>query len=360
MGLSRIFTYLFIILGTCLLFYSCKDNGVGFDEIPEDTFWETATPSSQQMNEEKIQELESTLQEADGLYSFLVIRNGKIISETYLNGASGNALLHLRSVTKSVTGLLTGINIYNGPLESEDLLITDFFSEIPEGSGWENVKVYHLLNMITGMDWEEELDLQEYENHLNNPLLYIFSQPIIYTPGTVYQYNSTSSHLLSYIIQRTAGINPGNFAQSTLWNPLGVNGFNWETDGNGIERGGAGLELTARDLAKIGLLFLQNGEWEGQQMVSDNFINETLNNPLNLEDYSAFGERRNFWWTRKIRNTDIHYTDGYGGQVLLIAPEFNLIIVTNRKYRVDGEINRNAFDEFFNELLPAVLDSIIE
>ncbi len=354
---TRAFTNL-ILLSALLILNSCSDNSTGFEEIPEDDFWETTSPSSQQMDEGKITELESALQEANGLYSFLVIRNGKIVSETYRSGASRNALLHLRSVTKSVTGLLAGISMYNGSIESEDQFITNYFPELPTNTGWQNVKLEHLLNMLTGMDWREERDLDEYENNLNDPLTYIFSKPIIHTPGTTYEYNSTSSHLLSYILQRTNTLTPGEFAQSVLWDPLGINGYNWETDGNRVERGGAGLELTARDLAKIGLLYLQDGRWDNQQIVSKSWVDETLNHPLDLGGYSASGHRRNYWWTRQVEGTKIHFVDGYGGQVLLIAPEFDLIVVTNRKYRVNSGANRNAFDQFFDDFLPRVLNSV--
>lgn len=357
---ARAFRHLLSLLLIFFPLMSCSDNSVSFEEIPEDDFWESAAPSSQQMDEDKITELESALQDANGLYSFLVIRNEKIVSETYRNGASRNTLLHLRSVTKSVTGLLTGINIYNGSLESEDVLITNFFPEMPTGSGWEKVKAEHLLNMITGMDWTEERDLEEYENHLNDPLPYIFSKPIIHTPGTTYQYNTTSAHLLSYVLQRTTNLTPGEFSQSIVWDPLGVKGYNWEMDGNQIERGGAGLELTARDLAKIGLLFLQHGRWNTQQLVSKSWVDETWNDSLDLKDYGASGHRRNYWWTRQVQSTKVHFSDGYGGQVLLVAPELNLIVVTNRKYRVNENTNRKAFDEFFDELLPMVLESIEE
>lgn len=357
---SRLFIGLFYILGIILLLNSCNDNGVSFDEIPDDSFWGTASPSSQNMDDEKIRELESSLEDAPGLYSFLIIRNGKIVSETYRNGASKNALLHLRSVTKAVTGLLIAKLMYDGSLESTDRYISVFFPEIPENTGWKDVKVEHLLNMITGMDWTDENDLEEYENHLNDPLPYIFSKPIIYTPGTTYQYNTTSSHLLSYILQRTSGISPGEFTQSRIWEPLDVNGYNWEIDGNSIERGGAGLELTARDLAKIGLLFLQNGRWQNRQLISRDFVRETLEEPLNLDDYGASGQRRNYWWTRNMNGSTVHFADGYGGQVLLVVPEFNLIVVTNRKYRVKSETNRDAFDEFFGNHLPKVLESIID
>lgn len=358
MTLTWSYINLISFLSVLLLLNSCSDNGVSFEEVPTDNFWETATPASQQMDEEKIKELESSLQEAPGLYSFLVIRNGKIVSETYRNGASRNVLLHLRSVTKAVTGLLTAKLLYDGPLENTDQSIGEFFPEIPENSDWQNVKVHHLLNMVSGMNWQEEQDLELYENNLDDPLSFIFSRDIIHTPGTYYEYNSTSAHLLSYILHRSVNASPGEFAQSAIWEPLGVNGSNWETDGNGIERGGAGLELTARDLAKIGLLFLQKGQWENQQMISEDWVEQTWNEPLSVEGLPFDWKRRNFWWTRTMNDITLHFADGYGGQVLLVAPEFDLIVVTNRKYRVNGETNRNAFDQFFGELLPMVIDSI--
>lgn len=355
--------FLLILSG---LLQGCGGSSGGSDdlvEVPPGSSWQTSDPASEGMDPEVITDLETALQESGTLYSFIVIRNGKIISETYRNGASQTSLLHLRSVTKHVTGLLAGMAIDQGLIESSEDHIAPYFEDISSSSGWADVTVNHLLNMLSGMDWREDDDLRAYENNLQDPLPYIFAKNIVHPPGTKYEYNSPGTHLVSHLIQRVSG-STKSFAEDHLFDHLGVTGYQWEEDGQEVVRGGAGLELTSRDLAKLGLLYLQDGIWEGMQLVPESWINETLHNPISISEVGGFHRGgtgyRNFWWSDTVAGVEVNYSDGYGGQLLLLAPGYDLIVVANHKYRVEPQSNTSAFGYLFGFLLPMVFESIEE
>ena len=144
-----------IVLGLLL---GCDDENVKpLTEVPLDTFWEVSPPADQQMDAQALEELRTEVREMPNVYSLLVVRNGKIVHEQYHNGANMNTLLHIRSITKRITSTLVGIGINEGYIEGYQEPLTSFFPEISSatGEGWDGVNLYHLLHMISGMDWNE-------------------------------------------------------------------------------------------------------------------------------------------------------------------------------------------------------------
>jgi CubicO group peptidase (beta-lactamase class C family) len=339
-------------------------------------FWEVATPASQQMNENIIYGLGSLVGSLNNVKSFLVIRNGKIVQEQYLNGAGQDSLLNICSVTKRITSSLIGIAIDKKIISSINKPIGVYFPEITYMGAdpkWNNITIYHLLNMISGMNWVEVMDLPAFEFTFNNPnpLPMTFSRNIIYQPGTIFSYNSPGVHLLSYIVERSSKRSVTEFANKNLFGPLKIQNFKWQADGNNVKNGAANLYLSARNLAKIGLLYLQDGIWQHQRIISKRWIDASLRTPINLDtlqgSFLSTGPNEiskpgmsmgNTWWTMNFMGETIHYGDGYGGQILLLIPKYNVIVVMNRLDTVSIQDNINAFSEFFNQILPMVIASI--
>jgi CubicO group peptidase (beta-lactamase class C family) len=383
--MKNLLTYLFLVT----LLVSCnKENKLNTEnsspeaeylkcKIPsEDNFWKVATPASQQMDENVIYGLGEMVKNLNNVKSFLVIRNGKIIHEQYLNGAGEDSLLNICSVTKRITSSLIGIAIDKKIITSKNTPISRYFPEISYMGAdpkWNNITIYHLLNMISGMDWIEVNDLPAFEYTFNNPnpLPLTFSRSIVNQPGTIFSYNSPGVHLLSYVIERASKKSVTSFVNNNLFGPLKIKNFKWQADGNNVKNGGANLYLASRDLAKIGLLYLQNGMWMNQRVISKKWIDESLRTPVNLDtlqgSYLSTGpylvskpgmSMGNTWWTMNFMGETIHYGDGYGGQILLLIPKYNVIIVMNRLDNVSVNDNINAFNEFFNQVLPMVIVSI--
>jgi CubicO group peptidase (beta-lactamase class C family) len=198
-----------------------------------------------------------------------------------------------------------------------------------------------------------------------------FSRNIIHEPGTIFSYNSPSVHLLSYILERSSKKCINEFAQKNLFAPLKIQNFYWQSDGNGVNNGAANLYLRPRDLAKIGLLYMQNGMWQNRRVISSKWVDACLKNPINLDSlqgsYLSSGPEMvskpglsvgYTWMTMNFMGETIHYGDGYGGQVLVLIPKYNVIVVMNREENVSLGDNISAFNEFFYQVLPMVMASI--
>lgn len=349
------------------ILFGCDDEKIEpLPEVPLDTFWEVSSPADQQMDPQALEEIRDKVRDMPNVYSLLIVRNGKIVHEQYHNGANPNTLLHIRSITKRITATMVGMAIHDGYITGYQEPITSFFPEIAAstGEGWDQVNLYHLLHMISGMDWDENTDLMDYENNQNQPLEYIFSRDIVHEPATHFEYNTPGIDLLAYVVQRTYTKDFGEFTEEKLFDPLGILGYEWEEAGNGVKRGGLGLELTARDLAKFGLLFHNNGFWKGDPVVPSGWVDFCIENPLSLDDvegdHAAGLSIGNTWWTREFYGVKTHYADGYGGQILTIVPEHDIIIVMNRSYNVTPDQNGEAFSQFFDTILPGILDSVVD
>ncbi len=364
----------FIILSIAIMLSGCFGSDYVPDK-PDKEFWEVVSPSSQQMNENVVLGIESVVSNLNNVYSFILIRNGKIVSEQYQNEKTADSLLNICSITKRITSSLIGIAIDKSIINGDQTLIHNYFPEISNFQAdpkWNDINIYHLENMISGMDWVEVMHLPAFQSNFMNPLPFIFSRSISKTTGQNFSYNTVSTHLLSYIVQRASNQNTDDFAVEKLFNLIGIKKFNWMKDGNGVVNGGAGLELKARDLARFGLLYMQNGQWCNKQVISESWINKSLYTPVILDTLESVilatspdevtntgMSIGNTWWTREFMGKTVHYGDGYGGQILMLIPEINIIIVMNRNENVELYDNIAAFNEFFNQILPMVINSVI-
>ena len=343
------------------------DDDEGNDPLPEvplDTFWEVSAPADQQMDAAVLDDLRTKVRDMSNVYSFLIVRNGKLVHEQYNGGANKNSLLHIRSITKRITAALIGIAIDEGYIEGYQTLLSDFFPEMASGTGegWDKVNIHHLLHMTSGMDWNEESDFTDYEGHVAEPLSYIFARDIVHEPGTYFAYNTPGIDLLSIVLERSYNKDFKEIVGEKLFDPMGILGYEWQEISYGVERGGTGLELTARDLAKIGLLHRQNGHWQSDQLVPPGWISLCFDKALSFDgidgNHGANISIGNTWWTREFNGVTLYFADGYGGQMLMIIPDHNIVLVMNRKYDVDVAANAAAFEEFFDVVLPGVLDSL--
>jgi CubicO group peptidase (beta-lactamase class C family) len=349
------------------IFLGCDDEGnEPLPEVPIDTFWEISAPADQQMDAQALEDLRVQVRDMPNVYSLLVVRNGKLVHEQYDNGANKNTLLHIRSITKRITSFLMGVAIDEGYVEGYEEPLTNFFPEISAatGEGWDAVNLYHLLHMISGMDWDEEDDYSDYEGHLSDPLSYTFGRDIVYEPGTFFTYNTPGIDLLSIVLERAYNKELADLTQEKIFGPLGILGYEWQEMSYGVERGGTGLELTARDLAKFGLLHRQYGHWQSDQLVTSGWISLCFEDALSFDgidgNHGAHNSIGNTWWTREFNGVTVNYADGYGGQMLMLIPEHNIIIVMNRNYDVGAAENTKAFNEFFDTVLPGVLESVLD
>lgn len=260
--------------------------------------------------------------------SLLVVRHGYIVQESYFTGGPETPR-SLWSVTKSVLSTLVGIALAEGRIRSLDQPMLDFFPEYSVGAldpGVRGITLRHLLTMSDGISWEG-LDFLLAEDKLAGPLRH--------EPGTRFYYNSMSPQVLSIILTRSTGRSARDYALQRLFGPLGISEVRWpEVQGHSL--GAFGLELSTRDLAKIGYLFLNQGRWAGRQIVPPEWIAEAtrphiraprsqefiaLTGPYFVDQYGFY------WWIRPDQDPPAYLAQGYGGQFLYVIPGLDLVAV---------------------------------
>ena len=323
----------YFLLGT--LFFSCQK-----ENIPTDNFWVKEDPTLHGLHQDS---LDLALQQATNLpnlYALLVIKNGKLIVEEYYNDKNQNSLFHLRSITKNITSSLTGIAIEDGMLDSLDQSIKSYFPNISIEK--EVITIRHLLNMTSGLTWNEDLEIIDLiEHQIPNSINAILARDLQETPGLVFNYNSLGAHIIGEVIAKTANQNFRTYAQNKLFEPLGIERFQWEEDSEGRVWGGFGLQLTGRDLAKFGQLYLNNGIWEGENILAPNWIQLSSTQQIATGTNTGYSLQ---WWIAQNLSSPVYYGSGYGGQTLMIIPEKNMAVIGLQNHLVSFEENAKSMD----------------
>jgi CubicO group peptidase (beta-lactamase class C family) len=156
----------------------------------------------------------------------------------------------------------------------------------------------------------------------NDWVQYVLDRPMAAEPGSEFHYCSGCSHLLSAIIQETTGIETLAFAQTHLFDPIGITNVYWEPDVTGIANGGWGLEITPRDMAKFGYLYLNEGVWDGKQIIPAEWIKTSTQQSVALKEEMGYGYQ---WWI--YPQLDIYAARGFNYQAIYVIPNLDLVIV---------------------------------
>lgn len=270
-------------------------------------------------------------------HSLIIIQNGKNIFEKYYNGFSADKRNNLKSTAKSITSLLIGIAIDKGLIKDENQKIFDLLPEMfdektdPEKK---KITIKDALTMGAGFEWNNfGGKWRSGWDRSHEPTKYLIRQvPLTNKPGTKWNYNSALSHLLSTLIKKYSGMNTLEFAKKYLFAPLGIKNVQWSKSKDGNEMGNSELFLTPRDLAKIGLLMMQDGKWQGKQIVSKEWIDKSTKKYF--DGFPQIGGYGYQWHTRKFGKYQSYLAAGWGGQFLIIIPRLNMVIVNTSKWNV--------------------------
>ncbi len=252
----------------------------------------------------------------------------------------------MQSAGRSWTSALIGIAIDKGYIDTVDQRILDFFPRAhvcKHGSAQGSHDLEDVLTMRTGLEWQELPGAFEQMQKSPDWVQYILDRPMTEQPGTRWNYCSICSHVLTAIMDETTGMNPRDFAEENLFKPLGISGVAWIADPDGIPLGAGGFKLTPRDMAKLGYLYLRNGQVGGQQIVSSDWIEKST------QTYSVVNEHLGYayhWVT--VPEMKGYAASGGGGQIILVLPEYDLVIVTT------ANTEESIFELIDKYVLPAV------
>jgi CubicO group peptidase (beta-lactamase class C family) len=296
------------------------------------------------------------------IHSVLIIKNGKFVFEEYFNAYNIDQVHELASVSKSFCSALTGIAIDKQFIKSVDEPIKNYLPEYTniDWSEKEKITIHHLLTMSSGLNWDEWTT--SYNNSENllitmtrspDPVEFVLSKSLIHEPGTTFTYNTGLPVVLGKIISNASNMNLDTFAVRYLFKPLGIGKHEWSIYGNNTYSIGASLRLTSRDVAKFGLLYLNNGVWNGQQIVPEEWIALSAKDYFSPWNGTYYGY---YWWKVPLLLNGVQVKEysahGRAGQFIFVLPAFDMVVVFT-SWNDNDLINRpvNIMQDY---ILPAI------
>jgi CubicO group peptidase (beta-lactamase class C family) len=316
--------------------------GCGGQDERSTVEWQTSAPRAQGLDPAALRRYVGRIQAGayGEIHSLLVVRNGKLVVERYFGGYDRETLHPVYSVTKSVTSLLVGraADLDEFPeLETRVLPLFAEYRRLGNADARKRaIELGDLLTMRAGFEWDE---LSTSYEDPRNPVLgmirstdwlrFVLDRPMATGPGTVYAYNSGCSILLGDILRTATGDEPDAFAERELFAPLGIERYEWEKGPGGVTNTGFGLSLRPRDMAKLGQLVLDGGEWQGERIVSGEWLDASTTPRVRLRSDLAYGYQ---WWLlldeRAPARPQMIVALGWGGQFVFVVPELDIVVVS--------------------------------
>lgn len=247
----------------------------------------------------------------------------------------------LQSVTKTITSIVIGTAVTRGDFPSIDTPVLRFFDTTKVkniDARKRRMTVKHLLTMTGGIDWNENLPYIDPRNNAvvmeasHDWVTYTINLPMGREPGTEFNYSSGETELLAHIFRRATGVDIEEYAARHLFGPLGITRWFWKRTPIGLIDTEGGLYLEAKDLARIWYLFMQDGLWQGQRVISSDWIRQSVTPAVSVGNRPGGAQYGLKWWLyRNPSDTTklIWAGSGFGGQLPMAFPERDLLVVFN-------------------------------
>ncbi|MFA6402204.1 MAG: serine hydrolase [Salinivirgaceae bacterium] len=285
--------------------------------------------------------------------AYLIIKDKKIIFEQYWDGYGPESRTNSFSMAKSIIGLLIGAAVDDGYIKSMEQPVSDFIEEYrtPENS---KLTIRELLTMSSGLNWNESYGSlfsktteAYYGKDINN---LIYSLKVIEKPGVQFKYLSGNSQLLAMVVEKATGKKVAEYASEKFWKPMGaVNQALWSLDANnGMEKAYCCFNSNARDFARWGQLVLNQGTWNGDTLISPDYIRLSTQPASNLVDETGnavdyYGYQ---WWIQHLNGEPVPYMRGILGQYVFVIPSENAVVVRLGHLRNEGKKNHHPLDTY--------------
>jgi CubicO group peptidase (beta-lactamase class C family) len=291
--------------------------------------------------------------------AFVVIHQDSLLYEQYWDGYSEESLSNSFSVAKSIVSVLLGIALQEGAIQSIDQPVGDFLPEFREGRK-ANITLRHLLWMSSGLNWDESysnpLSMTTEAYYGSNLKKVIRRLEAVEEPGQKFEYKSGDTQVLGFVLEAATGKSLADYAEEKLWRPLGAERkAEWSIDRpRGNEKAYCCFFSNARDFARIGQLYLRQGVWQGDTIVSPAYVQASLTpsgliDALTNETADHYGYQ--WWLLPNYKNQYVFYARGILGQYIIVIPEKELVIVRLGKKR--GErINKHPSE------VMAIIDAV--
>lgn len=289
-----------------------------------------------------------------GTIAYVIIKEDSLVHERYWDGYNENSVTNSFSMAKTFVSILTGIAIKDRHIKSVDQPVGDFLPQFKEGDN-SKITIKHLLTMSSGIDFDEDYvspfayPAEAYYGDDLEELTYKYKA--IKEPGKTFEYLSGNTALLAFVLKKATGKNLTDYASEKLWKPIGAkNSAFWSLDHeNGVEKAYCCFNSNALDFARIGQLYLNKGNWKGNQIVPEDYAAESVK-PAQILDVTGqpnvkYGYK--WWLLPDYKSFNIFYARGILGQYIIVIPEKKMVIVRLGKKR-DKKQERDHPIDLFN------------
>jgi CubicO group peptidase (beta-lactamase class C family) len=303
-----------------------------------DDGWEVGSPLDFNADVTLLDSMVQLIKDGDyvNIHSLLIVKDGKLVVEEYFDGYDRDDAHQIRSATKSVGSILVGIAIDRGFVSSENVTVYEYFKDDYAPSyGWSSqakkVSLGHLLSMMSGYDCDDHATNFGCEHAMYNTdnwVQYALDLPFAHEPGGHWAYNSSSLILAGEIVARGSGMKMEEFAERYLFEPLGVNQFEWNMSPQDRAWIGGGARMIPREMARIGLLMERGGMWSGERILSEEWIEKSAQKQgemLGGVDYGYLWQRG--WAPFGEELITAYWASGNGGQYIIILPDLEMVVV---------------------------------
>ena len=300
--------------------------------------------------------LDELLRETDTL-AFVVVHEDRVVRERYFDGATRESLQTSFSAAKSFVSTLVGIAIDAGLIDSVEDPVTDYLPELGERDPqFRQITLRDLLTMSSGIRYREggfpSLGDDTYTYYGVDLRDIALNRVHIEGPPGLWQYNNYHPLLLGLVLERVTGTSVSDFMATRLWQPLGAEAdatWNLDSERSGFEKMESGLNARPVDFARFGLLFLHNGEWNGRQIVSEDWV-RAATGAESTSDSAYYAGYRYFWWL-DMDHPGRYYAMGKYGQFIYVAPDADTVVVRfGRDWGVDNVTWLAAFRDVADQL----------
>jgi len=318
-----------------------EDNPTYVDPVDDSASWTFSSPQAQGLDPTRLEQASTALAELPQTWSFLVIRGGALVFERYYHGSGKNRSNNVHSASKSIWGAAIGIAIDQGRIPGVDATVASTLPsryEAVMSPETRTITVRDLLTMTSGSRWEEDTTEAEIER-TPDWVEAILRLPRAARPGSAFNYSTGDSHLGSAVLTSATRMTACEFIHRNLLAPLGVAAEHWGRDPQGYFSGGYNLYLTPRELAKFGLLYLQDGRWHGRQLVPAAWVEASMTDQVDAGAPYSYGYD---FWLRDIAGHHVAMAWGFGGQMVYIVKDLDLVVVLTTNTR--GDDAQNSFD----------------
>ncbi len=315
---------------------------------------------SKDYNKATLPDFIKTINDELGTVAYMVIKKDSIIFEEYWHGYSADSSSNSFSMAKSWVSTLIGVAIKEGKIDSVNQKVCDFIPEFCERDNSE-ITIKHLLTMSSGLNWNE--DYQDplgqtaeayFAPHLKDQVVNLKSTE---NPGKVFKYHSSCTQLLSFIVENSTGKSINEYISEKLWKPIGAKHpalWNTDTEG-GDEKAFCCINSNARDFARIGKLYMNFGNWNGNQILDSSYVKDatSIANLFDEDGNININYGYQFWITN-YKDMHIYYARGLWGQYVICIPDLDMIIV--RLGRNYGLYLEDGHHQDFYQFIDAALE----